>query len=71
MILVYDSTGTIIDYNEKTYYQVEYSLTKEGIKPYLARSISFNSRDESAPQVTLKRGCKVRARVLDFKINEE
>jgi len=72
LILVYDATGTVVDYNEKTYYESSYSYTKEiGIRPFLARSIDFHSDDESAPQVILKTGYKVKARVLDFKIIEE
>ncbi len=72
LILVYDATGTVVDYNEKTYFESRYSSGDEkGIRPFLARSIDFDSHDESAPQVILKTGYKVKARVLDFKIIEE
>ncbi len=72
LILVYDATGTIVDYNEKSYFESRYSYSKEkGIRPFLARSIDFDSHDESAPQVILKTGYKVKARILDFKIIEE
>lgn len=73
LILVYDATGTVVDYNEDTYYESRYSYgsDEKGIRPFLARSIDFDSRDESAPQVSLKTGYKVKARVLDFKIIEE
>jgi hypothetical protein len=72
LFLIYDATGTVVDYNEKTYYESRYSYNKEqGIRPFLARSIDFDSHDERAPQVILKTGYKVKARVLDFKITEE
>ena len=71
LILVYDATGTVVDYNEETYYKNNYSFEKKGIRPFLARSIDFDSHDEHAPQVILKKGYKVKARVLDFKIVEK
>lgn len=72
LILVYDASGTIVDYNEDTYYESRYSYSDDkGIKPFLAKTIDFYSSDESAPQVSLKNGYKVKARVLDFKIIEE
>ena len=47
LILVYDATGTVVDYNEDTYFESRYSsYSKEkGIRPYLARSIDFSSSD--------------------------
>lgn len=72
LILVYDATGTAVDYNENTYYENHhYSSEVKGIKPFLARSIDLQSHDENAPKVVLKEGYNVKARVLDFKINEE
>jgi S1-C subfamily serine protease len=69
LFLVYDGTGTIVDYIEGTYFEwIPYSK-EGGIKPSLAKSIDFYSGH--APQVTLKYGYKVKARVLDFKIIEE
>jgi hypothetical protein len=64
LILVYDATGTVVDYNEATYFV-------DGIKPYLARTINFDSHDDQAPQVAVKTGYKAKARVLDFEISEE
>ncbi len=73
LILVYDATGTIVDYNEETYFNSNYTFYTNGnsIKPFLARSIDFNSSDQHAPRVILKSGYYVKARVLDFKINEQ
>jgi hypothetical protein len=73
LILVYDQTGTVVDYNEETYFKN--SFGKEGcIRPFLARSIDFGlhfNGFNNAPEVILKPGYKVKARVLDFKIFEE
>lgn len=71
LILVYDATGTVVDYNEETYYESSSYTKEKGIRPFLARSIDNDTRGEDAPRVILKAGYKVKARVLDFKIIEE
>jgi hypothetical protein len=63
IFLVYDETGTIVDYNESTYF------SREPIKPFLAKTIDFFSGGD-APQVALKKGYKIEYRVLDYKIIE-
>ncbi len=68
LFLVYDATGTVVDYIEETYFDRRYERGA-GIKPLLAKSIDFFGG--LAPEVTLKPGYKVKARVLDFKIKEE
>lgn len=66
LVLVYDATGTVVDYEEKTYFQK--SENREGgIKPLLAKSIAF----PDAPEFIFKKGYRVQVRVLDFKIVEE
>src|SRR6218665_202528 len=71
LILAYDATGTVVDYNEGIYYK-DSSYGDKGIKPFLARSVDerdLRSNDQP-PHVSLKTGYKVKARVLDFKIIE-
>jgi len=77
LILVYDATGTVVDYNEKTYYKEDRYGDEDKdkcIKPFLARSVDENNHrsgyEDEPPHVTLKKGYKVKARVLDFKIIE-
>lgn len=69
LFLVYDGTGTVVDYIEETYFERSSYSKEGGIKPLLAKSVDFFGG--GAPQVTLKTGYKVKARVLDFKIIEE
>ena len=73
LFLVFDTSGTVVDYTEKTFFNSKWSSSydKKGIKPFLASSIDFDSHDESAPEVILKAGYKVKTRILDFKILEE
>ena len=68
LFLVYDATGTVVDYIEDTYFETRWEKDA-GIKPQLAKSIDFFGG--GAPQITLKTGYRVKARVLDFKIQEE
>ena len=71
-MLVFDSNGSIVDSDEDTYYKSRNSASDGiGIKPFLAKTVDFDSRDENVPQVDLKSGYKVEARVLDFRIVEE
>jgi hypothetical protein len=69
LILVYDKTGTIVDYNENTYingYNNDYEWPKE-IKPFLAKTIGFSNETE----IEGESGYVVKVRILDFKIIEE
>ena len=69
LILVYDNTGTIVDYNENTYingYGYDQNRPKE-IKPFLAKTIDFSQDTE----IHGSKGYIVKIRILDFKINEE
>lgn len=69
LILVYDNTGTIVDYNENTYingYGYDQDRPKE-IKPFLAKTIDFSQDTE----IHGRKGYVVKIRILDFKINEE
>tara|TARA_R110002096_G_C14484524_1_gene714130 strand:+ start:84 stop:1088 length:1005 start_codon:yes stop_codon:yes gene_type:complete len=68
LVMVYDSSGVIIDYAEETYFK-ENGYRSKPIKPFLAKSIDTHS--DGAPEVSLKRGYKVKIRVLDFNIIEE
>src|SRR6218665_3680563 len=72
LILVYDATGTVVDYNEGIYNEDRsYGNEDRGIRPFLARSVdenNYRSGYDEPPHVTLKTGYKVKARVLDFKI---
>jgi len=74
LFLLYDTTGTVVDYKEiiycKTKYYVYGIIEKDGIKPFLARNVSMGSQ-EMQPEFFTKPGYKVRYRILDFKINEE
>ena len=74
LILVYDATGTVVDYNEGIYNEDRsYGNEDRGIRPFLARSVdenNYRSGYDEPPHVTLKTGYKVKARVLDFKIIE-
>jgi hypothetical protein len=70
LFLVYDGTGTVVDYIEATYFASNPYEKDIGIKPLLAKSIDLFQGDP--PQVTtFKTGYKVKVRVLDFKIQEE
>ncbi len=72
LILVFDASGTIVDYNESTYFETRYSYSDNvGIRPFLAKTVDFFDSEEEAPTVSLGYGYKVKARVLDFKIVEE
>ena len=63
LVLVYDLTGVVVDYYEDTYFEYY-----DGIKPFLAKTTYCNNnpfRD------SYKKGYKIKARILDFKIAEE
>lgn len=61
LFLVYDGTGTIVDYIEETYFERSSYSKEGGIKPLLAKSVDFFGG--GAPRVTLKTGYKVKARI--------
>jgi hypothetical protein len=63
LILVYDNTGTVVDYKEITYFN-SYQKSNDGIKPFLAKTY-FS--DDFLWQL----GNKFKMRILDFKINED
>lgn len=66
LILVYDTTGVIVNYYENTYF----SGSREDIviKPFLAKTIGcINTLFEDS----FKKGYVLKARILDFKIIEE
>ncbi|RTZ06827.1 S1C family serine protease [Flavobacterium sp. GSP6] len=66
LILVYDTTGVIVNYYENTYF----SGSREDIviKPFLAKTIGcINTLFEDG----FKKGYVLKARILDFKIIEE
>ena len=68
LLLVYDATGTVVDYLEDTYIKQGYD--EEGIKAFLAKSIEFHN-GHFGHKLILKSGYKIKARILDFKIIEE
>jgi len=75
LFLIYDKTGTVIDYDDDTYFpgfekdDPKYLKDQSGIKPFLARLV--DGCDYAAPEITWRKGYKVSARVLDFKIIED
>jgi hypothetical protein len=82
LFLVYDKTGTIVDYDERTYFVenpdtegTKYPESIRGIKPFLARSIDASMPIYfglyGVPPTNLYEGYKIKIRVLDFKIIED
>lgn len=74
LFLMYDNTGTIVDYVEQTYLSTSrYSYNSEkGIKPFLAKSFGYSGNKSGTElQAEFKTGYKIEARILDFKIQEE
>ena len=81
LFLLYDATGTVIDYVEQTFlknYESPHARTTgrkpelKGIKPFLAKSFNDHTADSSPTlRVAYNEKYKLKARVLDFKINEE
>lgn len=63
LVLVYDLTGIVVDYYEDTYFEYY-----EGIKPFLAKTTHCNNNPF---QDSYKKGYKIRARILDFIIEDE
>jgi S1-C subfamily serine protease len=66
LFLIYDKTNEIVDYVESTFFRRSY---EGGIKPYLARSIESGSGN--TPSINTSLVFSIKARILDFKINEE
>ena len=67
LLLVYDKTGTVVDYQEHTYFNNSYLGFREeekGIKPYLAHTI------ESENDIYYDIGYELKARILNYKIKE-
>lgn len=62
LILVYDLTGVIIDYEEETYFK-----SSDGVKPFLAKTTSCNYNKFAD---SYKEGYRIKARVLDFKVKD-
>lgn len=76
LFLAYDETGTVVDYKEGTYFRCakpnDIMVSCEVIEPYLARPVDSNNLDcGTPPELALKQGYTVKARVLDFSIIEE
>jgi hypothetical protein len=69
LFLLYDNTGTVIDYDESTFFNngVYYSSIKEGIKPFLAKTFE---RHMGKIEANWEAGYKFKLRILDFKIHE-
>lgn len=72
LFLVYDKSGTVIDYAERTYFETSKldPRYKDGIKPFLARSFDIMTGAVEV-QTDLVNGEYVKARILDFRINED
>lgn len=71
LFLLYDNTGTVIDYVEQEYLE-KYNYRKEGVKPFLAKAFGYSGNKTGTEfQAEFKTGYKIEARVLDFKIQEE
>ena len=73
LFLLYDNTGTIIDYIEEEYLDCGWCGE---IKPFLAKSFGYYRDREGNGTITefqteFKTGYKIKARVLDFKIKDE
>ena len=66
LILVYDTAGIIVNYYEETYFC---SFSKDnGIKPFLAKTTYCNNYPF---EDSYKKGYKIKARILDFTIEDE
>ena len=63
LILVYDLTGVVVDYEEETYFK-----SYDGVKPFLAKTTSCNHHKFND---SYKQGYKIKARILDFKVKDE
>ena len=74
LFLLYDNTGTIVDYIEREYLDCGWCGE---IKPFLAKSFGYtrdiegNGPSPTEFQAEFKTGYKIKARVLDFKIRDE
>ena len=66
LILVYDNTGIIVNYYEETYFG-SYGRDN-GIKPFLAKTIDCA---DTVFKDSFKRGYTLKARILDFTIEDE
>jgi hypothetical protein len=77
LFLAYDKNGNVFDYTEDIFFKYKSWETddkdKGGVKPFLARTINLDTRDESTPELSLDYGSifTIKARILDFKIIEE
>ena len=75
LFLAYDKYGSVVDYSEETFFECRSSYygnnDKCGIKPFLARTVDLDTKDEKTPELSLEYGATVKARILDFKIIEE
>ncbi len=65
LILLYDTTGVIVDYSEDTYFA---ERTYDNIKPFLAKTTYCN---QSKFGHSFKNGYILKARILDFKMKDE
>ena len=63
IFIVYDKTGTVVDYDEIDY------CGWEPIKPFLAKSFTWSTG--WLPEVSLINASKVEARILDYEIVED
>jgi S1-C subfamily serine protease len=73
LFLLYDNTGTIVDYIEEEYLDCGWCGE---IKPFLAKSFGYTRDMEGMGKITefqteFKTGYKIKVRVLDFKIRDE
>ncbi len=70
LYLLYDQTGTIVDYYEVTYFpSAKYLINRGEVKPFLAKTIGADC--SGVEYFTFKVGYKLKYRLLDFKIKEE
>ncbi|WP_298265945.1 S1C family serine protease [uncultured Lutibacter sp.] len=71
LFLLYDNTGTVIDYVEQVYLKTM-RWEKDGIKPFLAKSFGYQSGSTGTEfQAEYKSGYRIKPRILDFKIQDE
>lgn len=72
LFLLYDNTGTVVDYVEQTYVSTSRYGREKGIKPFLAKSFGYSGNKTGTElDAEFKTGYKIEARLLDFKIIEE
>lgn len=73
LFLLYDATGTVVDYFQDTYLSpINHYSDGVCIEPFLAKQIIFrHGSNRSKFNAEFKSGYKIKYRVLDFKIKDE